>query len=70
MLTTWHPLIPKKLALTSLTGGGHSVSIVRLRTEAKRLLLFFFYCVLILITSPHVEMLERKHGSADWAVAV
>ena len=28
------PLYPKKLALTSLTGGGRSVGIVRVRTKA------------------------------------
>jgi len=33
-LTTWHPSIRKKLALTSPTGGGHSVCIVRSRTKA------------------------------------
>ena len=34
------PLYPQKLALTSPTGGGHSVSIVRSRTKATE---FFFY---------------------------
>jgi hypothetical protein len=34
----WHPLSAKKLALTSLTSGGCSVGIVRLRTEATELL--------------------------------
>ena len=33
------PLYPQKLALTSLTGGGRSVGIVRLRTKATE---FFF----------------------------
>jgi hypothetical protein len=33
-------IICKKLALTSLTSGGRSVDIVRLRTEATELLLF------------------------------
>jgi len=31
------PLYPQKLALTSPTGGGHSVGIVRLRTKATEL---------------------------------
>ena len=31
------PLYPKKLALTSATGGGRSVGIVRSRTKAKEL---------------------------------
>ena len=34
------PLYPQKLALTSPTGGGRSVGIVRLRTKATE---FFFY---------------------------
>jgi hypothetical protein len=33
-LTTWHPSIPQKLALTSPTSGGRSVCIVRLQTQA------------------------------------
>ena len=32
------PLYPQKLALTSLTGGGRSVDIVRVRTKATELL--------------------------------
>ena len=31
------PLYPQKLALTSLTGGGHSVGIVRSRTKATEI---------------------------------
>jgi hypothetical protein len=38
-LTTQHLSVRKKLALTSLTSGGHSVGIVRLWTEAMELLL-------------------------------
>ena len=34
------PLYPQKLALTSPTGGGRSVGIVRLRTKATE---FFFH---------------------------
>ena len=34
------PLYPQKLALTSPTGGGHSVGVVRSRTKATELLLF------------------------------
>jgi hypothetical protein len=40
MLTMWHPLSAKKLALTSLTSSGHSVGIVRLQTEATEFVLF------------------------------
>jgi hypothetical protein len=43
-LTTWHPLSAKKLALTSLTSGGHSVCIVRLQTEATEFF-YYFLCV-------------------------
>jgi len=32
------PLYPQKLALTSLTGGGRSVCIVRVRTKATELI--------------------------------
>ena len=35
------PLYPQKLALTSPTGGGRSVGIVRSRTKATELYLFF-----------------------------
>jgi len=43
------PLYPQKLALTSPTGGGRSVGIVRLRTEATEfnlvlLLLCYYLC--------------------------
>jgi len=39
------PLYPQKLALTSPTGGGRSVGIVRSRTKAKELLLpVSLYC--------------------------
>jgi hypothetical protein len=40
------PLYPQKLALTSPTGGCHSVGIVRLRTKATELLLL----LLLLLT--------------------
>ena len=36
------PLYPQKFALTSPTGGGRSVGVVRLRTKATE---FFFYYV-------------------------
>ena len=37
------PLYPQKLALTSPTGGGRSVGIVRSRTKATEFSLVFFY---------------------------
>jgi hypothetical protein len=48
------PSIRKKLALTSLTSGGHSVGIVRLRIEATE---FFFSSYLI------SESVLKNHGS-------
>jgi len=43
------PLYPQKLALTSPTGGGRSVGIVRVRTKATE---FFFLCVFVGIAGP------------------
>jgi hypothetical protein len=40
-LTTWQPSIRKNLALTSLTNGGRSVGIVRLRTQVTEFSYFF-----------------------------
>jgi len=37
------PLYPQKLALTSPTGGGRSVGIVRVRTKATEFVLFCLY---------------------------
>jgi hypothetical protein len=37
------PLYPQKLALTSLTGGGRSIGIVRSRTQAMEFSFFSFY---------------------------
>ena len=45
------PLYPQKLALTSATGGGRSVGIVRSRTKATEfslVLLMFFTCDFLL----------------------
>ena len=36
------PLYPQKLALTSLTGGGRSVGIVRVRTKATEFSWFYY----------------------------
>ena len=44
------PLYPQKLALTSPTGGGRSVGIVRSRTKATE----FFFCVVITL-KPQAE---------------
>jgi hypothetical protein len=42
------PLYPQKLALTSPTSGGHSVSIVRSRTKATELLPLLLLLLLLL----------------------
>ena len=42
-LSTWHPSIRKKLALTSPTGGGRSVGIVRSWTKATELMYVCMY---------------------------
>jgi len=39
------PLYPQKLALTSPTGGGRSVGIVRVRTKATEFVLFYILSV-------------------------
>jgi hypothetical protein len=41
------PSIHKKLALTSLTSGGRSVGIVRLRTEATEFFIYLFIYLFI-----------------------
>jgi len=50
------PLYPQKLALTSPTGGGRSVGIVRSRTKATELLLYI-YNVRLLRVNPCVGLL-------------
>jgi len=50
------PLHPQKLALTSPTGGGRSVGIVRVRTKATE----FFYTSRILINSEFLRQIFEK----------
>ena len=51
------PLYPKKLALTSPTGGGRSVGIVRVRTKATE-----FVCMYVSISMcMHVCTYTRPH---------
>jgi len=56
------PLYPQKLALTSPTGGGRSVGIVRVRTKATEFYLFRYLLtklkgnVIILIADPLVRV--------------
>ena len=47
------PLYPQKLALTSPTGGGRSVGIVRVRTKATELELYIY--IYIYIYAQHVN---------------
>jgi len=42
------PLYPQKLALTSPTGGGRSVGIVRVRTKATEFSYIYIYIVVLL----------------------
>ena len=51
------PLYPQKLALTSPTGGGRSVGIVRSRTKATEFfLLFHAVCVLVFCVGCFIEL--------------
>ena len=43
------PLYPQKLALTSPTGGGRFVGIVRSRTKATEFIIFIFYVGVFLV---------------------
>jgi len=55
------PLYPQKLALTSPTGGGRSVGIVRSRTKATEFsLVYYRYSALMLVWA------ETRAQSGDW----
>jgi hypothetical protein len=56
-LTTRHPAIRKKLALTSLTSGGRSVGIVNSRTKATK-----FFSQLLMWFCPVYQMIEFVSG--------
>ena len=51
------PLYPQKLALTSPTGGGRSVGIVRVRTKATEFSLLYYNFVKIVIMQDGYENL-------------
>jgi hypothetical protein len=53
------PFIRKKLTLTSATGGGRSVCIVRSRTQATDL---FFVCITLTIYGAVVRVLNGIFG--------
>ena len=53
------PLYPQKLALTSPTGGGRSVGIVRVRTKATE---FSLVCLFNLSVSVEEEYGEKTSG--------
>jgi hypothetical protein len=57
---------PQKLALTSLTSGGRSVGIVRLRTQATEFVFCILFWIVILCIMHDVWWL----GSVSWAVYV
>jgi len=58
------PLYPQKLALTSPTGGGRSVGIVRSRTKATEFFFFYFLPVAQRSSAGHgllIPELSRSH---------
>jgi len=56
------PLYPQKLALTSPTGGGRSVGIVRSRTKATELWSTVGFVCLFLVRQPPVDQCLIFHG--------
>ena len=57
------PLYPQKLALTSPTGGGRSVGIVRVRTKATEFRVF-------LVLKIHVKQTWHASSSGDCNLAL
>ena len=57
------PFYPQKLALTSSTGGGRSVGIVRVRTKATEFFLcIIFVCMRTVVVPPGVNpIVVNKH---------
>jgi hypothetical protein len=54
-------LYPQKLAITSLTSGGRSVGIVRLRTQTKEFV-FFFHLWLHFTDHYHTKTSDQSHS--------
>jgi hypothetical protein len=50
--------ISKKLALTSLTSGGRSVGIVRLRTQATEVFIIIIILLLFIYLHAMIEMMN------------
>ena len=66
------PLYPQKLALTSLTGGGRSVGIVRSRTKATEfsfslvLYIYIYICICIYSTNiPPFMIISRIYQNQN-----
>ena len=59
------PLYPQKLALTSPTGGGRSVGIVRVQTKATEFVCLFLLRVLQLIFPEQQHKLNSRHIITD-----
>jgi len=57
------PIYPQKLALTSPTGGGRSVGIVRVRTKATEFVLLF-----VRYEVEHIQNTIALYTTADIAV--
>ena len=55
------PLHPQKLALTSPTGGGRSVGIVRLRTKATELLMRLTVEERVFIVESYLKTMSYFH---------
>jgi len=58
------PLYPQKLALTSPTGGGRSVGIVRVRTKATE---FVYYYMVLIHSDTGLQEAGRKYF---WNISV
>ena len=61
------PLYPQKLALTSPTGGGRSVGIVRSRTQATEFSFFLVVVVVVVVVvtkglKKNLEAIPGKHS--------
>jgi len=56
------PLYPQKLALTSPTGGGRSVGIVRVRTKATEFLVLYTVCFQLRIATTVLQKTALADG--------
>ena len=59
------PLYPQKLALTSPTGGGRSVGIVRSRTKATEFFFMSFHSNIGYVNAPEYQIVRKLHLLLD-----